>query len=142
MEVSALHIADTEGSQYGGKNAGANDVHIPAVGMRCLDIVNANRDEREARGIDQNVENGSHSSVLSSEAQKHLHEKLYGQSYHAPIISHRDTSYRRFIHFMCRRVIPRMRILTSINRKQVNCNKYNVSISFLFLYLASAKITV
>ena len=45
MEVSALHIADTEGSQYGGINAGANDVHIPAVGMRCLDIVNANRDE-------------------------------------------------------------------------------------------------
>ena len=82
MEVSALHIADTEGNQYGDKNAGANDVHIPAVGMRCLDIVNANRDEREARGIDQNVENGSHSSVLSSEAQKHLHEKLYGQSYH------------------------------------------------------------
>lgn len=82
MEVSALHIADTEGSQYGGINAGANDVRLPAVGMRCLDIVNANRDEREARGIDQNVENGSHSSVLSSEAQKHLHEKLYSQSYH------------------------------------------------------------
>lgn len=57
MEVYALHIADTEGSQYGGINAGANDVHLPAVGMRCLDIVNANRDEREARGIDQNVEN-------------------------------------------------------------------------------------
>jgi hypothetical protein len=32
--------------------------------------------------------------------------------------------------------------MTSINRKQANCNKYNVSISFLFLYLASAKITV
>ena len=30
----------------------------------------------------------------------------------------------------------------SINRKQANCSKYNVSISFLFLYLASAKITV
>ena len=34
--------ADAEGSQYGGINAGANDVHLPAVGMRCLDIVNAN----------------------------------------------------------------------------------------------------
>ena len=60
----------------------------------------------------------------------------------APIISHRDTSYRRFNHFMCNRVIPRMRILININRKQANCNKYNVSISFLFLYLASAKIIV
>ena len=67
MEVSPLDKAGAEGSQYGGKNAGANDVHIPAVGMRCLNIVNANRDEREARGIDQNVENGSHSSVLSSD---------------------------------------------------------------------------
>lgn len=82
MEVSALDKADAEGCQYGGINAGANDAHLPAVGMRCLDIVNANRDEREARGIDQNVENGSHSSILSPEAQKHLHEKLYGQSYH------------------------------------------------------------
>lgn len=142
MEVSALHIADTEGSQYGGINAGANDVHLPAVGMRCLDIVNANRDEREARGIDQNVENGSHSSVLSSEARSICMRNCMANPTMAPIISHRDTSYRRFIHFMCRRVIPRLRILTSINRKQVNCNKYNVSISFLFLYLASAKITV
>lgn len=82
MEVSAQDKADAEGSQYGGINASANDVHLPAIGMRCLDIVNANRDEREARGIDQNVENGSHSSVLRPEAQKHLHEKLYGQSYH------------------------------------------------------------
>lgn len=56
MEVSALDKADAEGSQYGGINAGADDAHLPAVGMRCLDIVNANRDEREARGIDQNVE--------------------------------------------------------------------------------------
>ena len=30
----------------------------------------------------------------------------------------------------------------SINRKQANCSKYNVSISFLFLYLASAKMIV
>ena len=50
MEVSALHKADAEGSQYGGINTGANDVHLPAVGMRCLDIVNANRDEREQGG--------------------------------------------------------------------------------------------
>ena len=35
-----------------------------------------------------------------------------------------------------------MRILINIKRKQANCSKYNVSISFLFLYLASAKITV
>lgn len=78
MEVSALDKADAEDSQYGDINAGADDVHLPAVGMSCLNIVNANRDEREARGIGQHVENGSHSSVLSPEAQKHLHEKLYG----------------------------------------------------------------
>ena len=76
MEVSALDKADAEGSQYGGINAGADDARLPAVVMRCLDIVNANRDEREARGIDQKVENGSHCSVLSPEAQKHLQEKL------------------------------------------------------------------
>lgn len=50
MEVSALDKADAEGCQYGGINAGANDVHLPAVGMRCLDIVNANRDGEKQGG--------------------------------------------------------------------------------------------
>ena len=45
MEISALDIADAEGSQYGGIDAGADDVHLPTVGMRCLDIVNADSDE-------------------------------------------------------------------------------------------------
>lgn len=142
MEVSALDIADAESSQYGDIDAGADDVHLPAVGMRCLDIVNAYRDEREARGIDQHIENGSHGIALRTEAQEHLHEYCKARPTMAPRISHRETSYRRFIHFMCNRVIPRMRIFMSINRKQANCSKYNVSISFLFLYLASAKIIV
>ena len=77
MEVSALDKADAEGSQYGGINAGADDAHLPAVGMRCLDIVNANRDEREARGIGQHVEYGSHCSVLSPEVTtQHPYRKL------------------------------------------------------------------
>ena len=82
MEVSALDIADAESSQYGGIDAGADDVHLPAVGMRCLDIVNADSDEREARGIDQHVKNGSHGIALRTEAQEHLHEILQSQSYH------------------------------------------------------------
>ena len=79
MEISALDIADAEGSQYGGIDAGADDVHLPAVGMRCLDIVNTDSDEREARRIDQHIENGSHCIALCTEAQEHLHEILQSQ---------------------------------------------------------------
>ena len=45
MEVPVLRVANAEGSQYAGVNANADDVHLPAVGMRCLDIVDAHRDE-------------------------------------------------------------------------------------------------
>ena len=82
MEVAALDITDTESSQYGGLDAGTDDVHVPAGGMRRLDIVKDYSDKRKARGKDKDIENGSHGIALRTEAQEHLHEILQSQSYH------------------------------------------------------------
>ena len=49
-------------------------------------------------------------------------------------ISHRDFSYRRFIHLICNRVIPKMMALIDTKRKQVNCRRNKLSIS-LFFYI-------
>ena len=59
MEISALTIAYTEDSEYGGINSGTNDVHLSEIGVHGLDIVDAHGDEREAGRIDQHVEYGS-----------------------------------------------------------------------------------
>ena len=47
-------------------------------------------------------------------------------------ISHRDFSYRRFIHLICNRVIPKMMALIDTKRKQVNCRRNKLSISLYF----------
>ena len=49
-------------------------------------------------------------------------------------ISHRDFSYRQFIHLICSRVIPKMMALIDTKRKQVNCRRNKLSIS-LFFYI-------
>ena len=82
METSALAIAYTEDSEYGGINSGTNDVHLSEIGVHGLDIVDAHGDEREAGRIDQHVEYGSLIVAFRPKFPPHLCQKLQGQSHH------------------------------------------------------------
>ena len=134
METSALAIAYTEDSEYGGINSGTNDVHLSEIGVHGLDIVDAHGDEREAGRIDQHVEYGSLIVAFRPKFPPICARNCRASPTMAANISHRDFSYRQFIHLICSRVIPKMMALIDTKRKQVNCRRNKLSIS-LFFYI-------
>ena len=83
VKTSAIAVANAENSDNGGINASADDVHLPAVGMGGLDVVYTHGDERDAWGIDKDVEDSSQVIAFRTKAQEHLQEILYGKSHHA-----------------------------------------------------------
>ena len=45
--------------------------------MGSLNVVDSHREKREARQVDQRVDDGSHSSARGAEAEVHLQEEVY-----------------------------------------------------------------
>ena len=65
-------IAKEECNYYGGKEGSTDLVHLLVVGMGGFNVVDAQRDECEARGVDQNIDYGSQIVVLGAESIAHL----------------------------------------------------------------------
>lgn len=82
--MQAVAEVDTcqEGGEYGCIGASTNQNHLFAVGVGGLYVVDAHGYEREAGGIDQDVDDGSQTIVCGSESINHLHQVLYGKSKH------------------------------------------------------------
>ena len=59
-------------------------------------------DEREAGGIEEDVDDRPQIIVHSTEPESHLQHILYRQSYQGSTIIHRERSYRLFSHLTCR----------------------------------------
>lgn len=78
METGA-HLEDHED---GCINAATYKVHLPAVGSCSLDVIDGYSDEREAGGIDEDIDDCPQNVVGSTEAESHLYHILYRQSYH------------------------------------------------------------
>ena len=78
METDA-HQEDQEG---GSVNGTTYKVHLPAVGTCSLYVIDGHGDEREAGGIDEDVDDCPENIVGRTESEPHLHHILYRQSYH------------------------------------------------------------
>lgn len=78
METDA-HQEDQEG---GCVNAATYKVHLPAVGTCGLYVIDGHGDEREAGGIDEDVDDRPENVVGSTESESHLYQILHRQSYH------------------------------------------------------------
>jgi len=75
--------ADThaENQDDGGIDGTTHQIHLPAVGTGGLQIIDAHADEREARGIDENVDHRPQIIVYGTESELHLYHILYRQTY-------------------------------------------------------------
>ena len=73
--------AHPEDHEDGCINAATYKVHLPAVGTCSLDVIDGYSDEREAGGIDEDIDDRPQNVVGSTEAENHLRYILYRQSY-------------------------------------------------------------
>lgn len=84
LDIQAVMETDAHQKyQEGGSiNAATHKVHLPAVGTCGLYVIDDHGDEREAGGIDEDVDDRPENVVGSTETESHLHHILYRQSYH------------------------------------------------------------
>lgn len=77
VQGAAKAVTHSEGGKHGGVYGSADKVHLAALGMGSLDVVDSHCDNREARQVDQHVDDGSHSSARGAEAAVHLQEEVH-----------------------------------------------------------------
>lgn len=79
--------------------------HTRFIFLRCgLYVIDGHGDEREAGGIDEDIDDRPENVVGSTEAESHLHHILYRQSYHGENAIQRERSYCLFTHLTYKRV--------------------------------------
>ena len=77
VQGAAKAVAHSKGGKHGGVYGGADKVHLTALGVGSLNVVDSHREKREARQVDQHIDDGSHIFVRGAEAEVHLQEEVY-----------------------------------------------------------------
>lgn len=72
-------VARAKDGKHGGIYGSTDHVHLPAVGVGGLYVVNRHCEKRETRKIDQYVDDGPHFFARGSESKAHLKKKMYCQ---------------------------------------------------------------
>ena len=76
----------------GSINTTAHKVHLPEVGTCGPNVIYSHSHEREAGGVDEDVDDSPNTVVGSTETESHLHHILYRYPIKAATIIHRERS--------------------------------------------------